>query len=197
MSVPISAQMSSTLPSFIELMASLGLNNDAKPSPPRITTSRSRSGSCSSVSSLGSSNPGCSPTSPSFNISSESIPRDVNMDKRHSSSRLRTVRFSPYSISPSSSVRQSSSTSLTPSVEEAENERRCVSPRLSSSPGRNRPSPLQSARNSRELHAPISGYARRRTPQNSPTTATFPHRVHADRPETIVLPSLLPAPVSL
>ncbi|KAG6378446.1 hypothetical protein JVT61DRAFT_12701 [Boletus reticuloceps] len=191
--------MSGALPSFIELMASLGLDNDAKPSlesPPRITTSRSRSGSCSSVSSLGSSNPGCSPTSPSFNISSESIPRDVDADRRHSSFRLRTVRFSPY-ISPGSSAREStSSTSLAPSVEEIENKRRSASPR--SSPGRNRPLSLQFAKNSRELHAttPISGYARRRTPQNSPTTATFPHRAHVDRPETIVLPSLLPAPIS-
>ncbi|KAG8218377.1 hypothetical protein J3R82DRAFT_3997 [Butyriboletus roseoflavus] len=186
--------MASALPSFIELMASLGLDNDAKPSPPRITTPRSRSGSCSSASSLGSSNPGCSPISPSFIISSESISRDVEVDRRHGS-RLRAVRFSPY-ISPSSSARQSSS-ALAPSVEEVENGRRSASPRLSSSPARNKPSPLQSAKNSRELHAttPISGYARRRTPQNSPITATFPHQVQADRPETIVLPSLLPAPV--
>jgi len=178
-------------------MASLGLDNDTEASPPRITTSRSRSGSCSSVSSLGSSNPGCSPTSPSFNISSESSSRDADADRRRGSFRLRAVRFSPY-ISPSSSARQSSSTSLTPSVEEAENGRRSVSPRLSSSPGRNRPSPLQSAKNSRKLHAttPISSYARRRTPQNSPTTATFPHRVHTDRPDTIALPSLLPPPIS-
>ncbi|KAF8138177.1 hypothetical protein EV363DRAFT_1519135 [Boletus edulis] len=174
-------------------MASLGLDNDAKPSlesPPRITTSRSRSGSCSSVSSLG------TQRHLSFNISSESIPRDVDADRRHSSFRLRTVRFSPY-ISPSSSAREStSSTSLAPSVEDIENKRRSASPR--SSPGRNRPLSLQFTKNSRELHAttPISGYARRRTPQNSPTTATFPHRAHVDRPETIVLPSLLPAPIS-
>ncbi|KAH0839653.1 hypothetical protein J3R83DRAFT_571 [Lanmaoa asiatica] len=189
--------MASALPSFIELMASLGLDNDAKQSPPRITTSRSRSDSGSSVSSLGSSNPGCSPISPSFAISSESISRDVDTDRRHGSSRLRAIRFSPY-ISPISSARQSSSTSLTPSVEEVENGQRSASPRLSSSPARNKPSPLQSTKNSRELHAttPISGYARRRTPQNSPTMATFPHRVHADRPETIVLPSLLPTPIS-
>ncbi|KAN0097734.1 hypothetical protein V8E55_002180 [Tylopilus felleus] len=188
--------MAGALPSFIELMASLGLDNDAKPTPPHITTPRPRSGSCSSVSSHGSSNPGCSPTSPSFSIS-EPTTRDVDTDRRHGSVRLRTVRFSPY-ISPSSSTRQSSSTSLTPSAEESENGRRSVSPRLSSSPGRNKPSPLQSAKNSRELHAttPISSFARRRTPQNSPTTASFPHRVHVDRPETITLPSLLPAPIS-
>jgi len=184
--------MTSSLPSFIELMASLGLDNDAKPSPQKITISRSRSGSSSSVSSHGSPNPGCSPLSPSFNISSESISRDVDVDRRLGSSRLRTVRFSPYT-SPSSSARQSSSTS----IDEVEHEQRSTSPRLSSSPARNRPSPLLSPKNSRELHAttPISSYARRRTPQNSPTAATFPHRVHANRPETIVLPSLLP-PIS-
>ncbi|KAG9317199.1 hypothetical protein JVU11DRAFT_1392 [Chiua virens] len=189
--------MASPLPSFIELMASLGLDNDTKSSTPRITTSRSRSGSSSSVSSRGSSNPGCSPVSPSFNVSFETIPREVDIDRRLGHSRLRVARFSPYG-SPNSSARQSSSTSLATSTEEVENGRRSTSPRLSSSPARNRPSPLQSAKNSRELHAttPISSYARRRTPQNSPTAATFPHRVHTDRPETIALPSLLPAPIS-
>ncbi|KAF9221866.1 hypothetical protein BS17DRAFT_218572 [Gyrodon lividus] len=183
------------LPSFIELMASLGLDGDVKPSPPRITTTRSRSDSCSSVSSTASSNKCCSPISPSFNTSSESLSRDMDIDRRHGSARLRTVRYSPY-ISASSSARQSSSTSLAPSTEEQESGRRSTSPRLSSSPRRHRPSSLQFLKNTRELHAstPISSYVRRKTPQNSPTVATFSHRIHVERPETITLPSLLSAP---
>ncbi|KIK90990.1 hypothetical protein PAXRUDRAFT_655398 [Paxillus rubicundulus Ve08.2h10] len=167
----LSSQMAA-LPSFIELMASLGLDGEPKPSPSCISTTRSRSASCSSVSSIASSNQGCTPTSPSFDASSESFSRDLDVDRRHGSGRLRTVRYSPY-ISASS-----------------------TSPRLSSSPSRHRPLSLQFSKNTRELHAstPISSYVRRKTPQNSPTAATFSHRIHAERPETITLPSLLSAP---
>ncbi|KIJ70279.1 hypothetical protein HYDPIDRAFT_23403 [Hydnomerulius pinastri MD-312] len=181
------------LPSFIELMASLGLDGDVKPSPPRITTTRSRSGSCSSVSSITSSNRDYSPISPSFNLSSESFTRDMEADRRHGPARLRAVRYSPY-ISASSSARQGSSTSLTIFPEEQESGRRSTSPHLSSSPGRHRPSPLQFAKKTRELHAstPISSYVRRKTPQNSPTAATFSHRIPVERPEVITLPSLMP-----
>lgn len=178
-------------------MASLGLDGEPKSSPSHISITRSRSGSCSSVSSIASSNQGCSPTSPSFDTSSESFSRDMDVDRRHGSARLRTVRYSPY-ISASSSARPSSSASLT-ATEEQESGRRSTSPRLSSSsPGRHRPSSLQFSKNTRELHAstPISSYVRRKTPQNSPTAATFSPRIHIERPETIALPSLLPAPTS-
>ncbi|KAF9246950.1 hypothetical protein BU15DRAFT_69802 [Melanogaster broomeanus] len=184
------------LPPFIELMASLGIN-DREPthSPPHITPTRSRSGSCSSMSSTASSNLASGPISPS----SESFSRDIDVDRRHASARLRTIRYSPYNAA-SSTARPStsSSTSLAPSIEEQESGRRSTSPRSSSSPHRNRPSSLQFAKNTRELHAstPISSYVRRRTPQNSPIAATFPHRIPSERPETITLPSLLPASIS-
>ncbi|KAH7887917.1 hypothetical protein F5I97DRAFT_923860 [Phlebopus sp. FC_14] len=181
------------LPSFIQLMASLGLDGDAKPSPPQLTTSRPRSDSCSSVSST-STDRDCSPTSPSFNRSSESLSRDMEFDRRPAL-RLRSARYSPYvpTSNLQSSARQNSSISLAPSVEEPDSGRRSTSPRLSSSPSRRRPSSLHVIQNGRELHAstPISSYVRRKTPQNSPTAATFPQRIHVERPETIILPSLI------
>lgn len=80
------------LPSFIELMSSLGLDNDdAKPATPSIVRTRDRSSSCSSCSSMGSS---AGSGSPSIRYVNLSTTRDIESDRRPT--RLRAVRYSPY-----------------------------------------------------------------------------------------------------
>ncbi|EIW82228.1 hypothetical protein CONPUDRAFT_136757 [Coniophora puteana RWD-64-598 SS2] len=180
------AMSSPALPSFIELMASLGLDNDAKPRPttpspsslsPPAHKGRPRSGSASSVSSV---------------LTDGSREHDdLRRAQRH-----RTVRYSPY-ISASSSGRLSKASSLT-SLRESQDQDQ--SPQRSSSPSpprRRRPSPLHVDRErERPVSMPISTYLRRKTPQNSPTVAMFPHR-HQPRndleePKPIMPPSLIP-----
>lgn len=171
-------------PSFIELMASLGLNSDSKSSPALyITPTRSRSGSCSSTYS-GSSVKDQSPNSPTFNLSSDSF-RDLDSDRRHSCNRLRAARYTPY-FSTGTFTKHHSLSSLVTSKDDQDEERKPASP--SSSP-RRRPSPLRFGRDE-PASTPISSYLRRKTPQNSPTVPTFTHRDSVERPETITLPSL-------
>ncbi|KAG1753857.1 uncharacterized protein EDB91DRAFT_420889 [Suillus paluster] len=183
------------LPSFIELMASLGINNedaDAKPaSTPTIVRTRDRSSSCSSCSSLGSSVDGWSPSIRCANLSTT---RDIESDRRPGASRLRAVRYSPY-ISASSTARQSSVVSLTHSQSDQEDSSRSSSPNPPSSPQRTRrPSPLHFSKRERSSITPISSYVRRKTPQNSPTVLTFAQREreYVERPEIITPPSLMP-----
>ncbi|KAL4076023.1 hypothetical protein V8B97DRAFT_1924730 [Scleroderma yunnanense] len=177
------------LPSFIDLMSTLGLDGNTKPSS---CISRSRSGSCSSVSSFGSSNRDPSPVSPTFNLSSDAFPRDLDVDRRHTSTRSRAARYTPYTPT-STLAKQSSTSSLVVSNEDPKGESRSSPSKSSSSPSRRRPSPLQFSKNGREDPAstPISSYLRRKTPQNSPTVATFTQRDPVERPETITLPSLI------
>ncbi|OJA20900.1 hypothetical protein AZE42_00879 [Rhizopogon vesiculosus] len=177
------------LPSFIELMASLGLDNvDAKQATPNIIRTRDRSSSCSSCSSMGSS---ADDGSPSVFCANLSTTRDIDSDRRPS--RLRAVRYSPY-ISTSSTARQSSTASLTRSQSDHEQGSRSPSP--NSNPP---PSPLYNTRCPLSLHlpkrerpsiTPISSYVRRKTPQNSPTVLTFAQREYVERPEVIIPPSL-------
>ncbi|KAH7920274.1 hypothetical protein BV22DRAFT_813800 [Leucogyrophana mollusca] len=178
------------LPSFIELMASLGID-DAKSSTSNKSRARSRSGSsCSSSSSLSGSMRGCSPSfSPSVNLSSDSPVRDTESERRH---RHRAVRYSPY-ISASSSSRLNSVPSLTFSQADEEDTSRSSTSPHPPSPRRvpRRPPSLNFARE-RPASTPISSYVRRKTPQNSPTATAFPHRVHAERPRTISPPTLMP-----
>ncbi|KIM68722.1 hypothetical protein SCLCIDRAFT_104685 [Scleroderma citrinum Foug A] len=182
------------LPSFIELMASLGLDSDINS---RISACRSRSGSCSSVSSLGSSNRDHSPISSTFSLSSDVFPRDLDVDRRHPLTRSRAARYTPY-MPATSLAKKISKTSLNDHKEDSHEASRnfshfSSSPKLSSSPPRRRPSPLRFPNSEREDPAstPISSYLRRKTPQNSPTVATFTHRDPVERPETIALPSLI------
>lgn len=171
------------LPSFIELMASLGID-DAKPATPSIVRTRDRSSSCSSCSSLGSSADGWSPIH---------CARDIDPDRRLSASRrVRAVRYSPY-ISASSTARQSSVVSLSPSQSDQEDSSRSSSPNPPSSPRHTRrPSPLQFSKRERSSITPISSYVRRKTPQNSPVVLTFAQREYVERPEVITPPSLMP-----
>ncbi|KAG2158846.1 uncharacterized protein EDB93DRAFT_1237666 [Suillus bovinus] len=168
------------LPSFIELMASLGID-DAKPATPSIVKTRDRSSSCSSSSSLGSSADGWSPIR---------CARDIDLDRR--SRRVRAVRYSPY-ISATSTARQSSVVSLTHSQSDPEDSSRSSSPNPPSSPRHTRrPSPLHFSNRERSSITPISSYVRRKTPQNSPVVLTFAQREYVERPEIIIPPSLMP-----
>ncbi|KAG0705485.1 hypothetical protein DFH29DRAFT_280166 [Suillus ampliporus] len=178
------------LPSFIELMASLGLEDgDAKPVTPSIVRTRDRSSSCSSCSSLDSSVDGWSPSIRCANLSTT---RDIESDRRPGAFRLRAVRYSPY-ISASSTARQSSVVSLTHSQSDQEDSSRSSSPNPPSSPLRTqRPSPLHFSMRERPSITPISSYVRRKTPQNSPTVLTFAQREYVERPEVITPPSLMP-----
>ncbi|KAG2369989.1 hypothetical protein BDR07DRAFT_1387501 [Suillus spraguei] len=171
------------LPSFIELMASLGID-DAKPAAtPSIVRTRDRSSSCSSCSSLGSSD-GWSPIR---------CARDIDSDRRSSASRrVRAVRYSPY-ISASSTARQSSAVSLTTNQSDQEDSSRSSSPNPPASPQHaRRPSPLHLSKRERSSITPISSYVRRKTPQNSPVVLTFAQREYVERPEVITPPSLMP-----
>jgi len=166
------------LPSFIQLMASLGID-DAKPEIPSIVKTRDRSSSCSSCSSLGSSD-GWSPIR---------CARDIDSDRR--SRRVRAVRYSPY-ISASSTARQSSAVSLTPSQSDQEDSSRSSSPNPPSPRHTRRPAPLHISNRERSSITPISSYVRRKTPQNSPVVLTFAQREYVERPEVITPPSLMP-----
>lgn len=177
------------LPSFIELMASLGMD-DAKPATPSIVRTRDRSSSCSSCSSLGSSTDGWSPSIRCDNLSTI---RDIDSDRRSGASRrVRAVRYSPY-ISASSTARQNSAVSLTHSQSDQEDSSRSSSPNPPASPRRTRrPSPLHFSKRERPSITPISSYVRRKTPQNSPIVLTFAQREYVERPEVITPPSLMP-----
>ncbi|KAG1715928.1 hypothetical protein ID866_1217 [Astraeus odoratus] len=84
------------LPSFIELMATLGLDDEPKSPTSCVFSRRARSGSCSSISSASSSNQNNSPTSPTFDLSFEASSRDLDFDRRHQPTRLRAARYTPY-----------------------------------------------------------------------------------------------------
>ncbi|KAI6047356.1 hypothetical protein EDC04DRAFT_614873 [Pisolithus marmoratus] len=157
------------VPSFIELMATLGLDSDSKSSSPFSIKDPS-------------------PTSPSFDLPSDSS-RDLDNDRRHSSNRLKAARYTPY-ISTGILTKQHSHGPTVASKEDQDMEPKSIS--SSSSSPRRRPSPLRFSKNGRDEPAstPISSYLRRKTPQNSPTVPTFTHRDPVERPETITLPSL-------
>lgn len=176
------------VPSFIELMASLGLDGDSKSSSRLLVSPvRPRSGSCSSTSS-DSSIKDRSPTSPTFNLAFDSSRHPVN-DRHHCSNRLKAARFTPY-ISTGTLAKRHSTGSLVVSEEDHDKQPKSTSP--SSSSPRRRPSPLRFSKGGRDEHAstPISSYLRRKTPQNSPTVPTFTNRDPTERPEAIALPSL-------
>lgn len=176
------------VPSFIELMASLGLDSDSKSSSRLLVSpTRFRSGSCSSTSS-GSSTKDQSPTSPTFNLPFDSS-RHPDNDRHHCSNRLKAARYTPY-ISTGTLAKQHSMGSPVVSEEDQDKEPKSTSP--SSSSPRRRPSPLRFSKGGRDEHAstPISSYLRRKTPQNSPTVPTFTNRDPVERPDAITLPSL-------
>lgn len=145
------------LPSFIELMASLGLES------PKADTSEIPS------------------NSPSIVVSEHDPVGD-----RHNL-RPRSARYSPYSAPISHSHRRSSSSlSNDGNDSDTPNRATSASPRLSTRILGHRPSALNLGADSRHMHAvsesemtanmPISTFVRRKTPQSSPVSPTFAHR---------------------
>ncbi|KAJ3534379.1 hypothetical protein NM688_g7148 [Phlebia brevispora] len=181
-----------TLPSFVELMASLGLENRDSSSDSQSLNRHSRSSSYSSSSSIISqTSSDSSPSlvnrvplhSPSIVVSG-SPGKDVEMDRRR-----HHIRYSPYSPAISHIRRGSLPTNV--KEEELEDQLRAgsSSPRRLSPPrsvgrrssavgltnGTKRPQKLTL---DADLIAnmPISTFLRRKTPQSSPISPTFPCR---------------------
>ncbi|EGO01785.1 hypothetical protein SERLA73DRAFT_177283 [Serpula lacrymans var. lacrymans S7.3] len=199
LAVSSSSMPASALPSFIELMASLGLNDARTSQSDASQTTRSRS--CSVSSSTSSSS--IQSLSPSSSRSSfgDVSPRDLESERRsnHAGSRVRVARYNPYAP-PHTCVKRSSMSSLTDQTElETPSRSHSSSPRSPSPRITRRPSPLRFQKLLGELdrgtelpaNTPISTYVRRKTPQHSPTVSTFSHR-YTDRPSTISPPSLIP-----
>ncbi|KAM5535642.1 hypothetical protein V8D89_010629 [Ganoderma adspersum] len=201
-----------TLPSFVELMASLGLGGpDDAPEPTKLSVHHSRSSSHSSTASAFSAASSSNVPSASSNIypvhnqlhhkhsspaivvsSHEGSPeRDMPQDIRRSRA---TTRYSPYG-----SVNHSRKASMPTLNAERTLERPAralsTSPRLSpisaSFRGRRsrRPENLNLSDADLMANTPISSYLRRRTPQNSPTSPTFAR----DRDTAVSHPLTIPA----
>ncbi|KAI0723384.1 hypothetical protein C8Q76DRAFT_794324 [Earliella scabrosa] len=195
-----------TLPSFVELMASLGLGGpDDAPEPTKLTVRHSRSSSHSSTASAFSASSSNVPSatsniysvhhkhSPSIVVSSHegSPERDMPGDIRRSRA---TTRYSPYG---SISHFRKASMPILNAERTLERPARALStsPRLSpisaSFRGRRsrRPDNLILSEADTMAFTPISSYVRRKTPQNSPTSPTF----FRDRDSTVSHPLTIPA----
>ncbi|KAI0771866.1 hypothetical protein BD413DRAFT_604019 [Trametes elegans] len=203
--------MSTTLPSFVELMASLGLggpddaSESAKPPASRHSRTSSHSSSISHLSASSSivspptsniysrDNTHALPHSPAIVVSSHepSPERDLPCDIRRSRA---TTRYSPYGT-----ISHSRKASMPVLNAERTYERPIralsTSPRLSpistSFRGRRARQPKNLPLGDADLMAytPISSYVRRKTPQNSPTSPTFAR----DRETATAHPLSIPA----
>ncbi|TFK43349.1 hypothetical protein BDQ12DRAFT_674822 [Crucibulum laeve] len=182
-----------TLPSFVELMASLGL--EQKPQVDKQSPSPSPSPSVSPRLVNGG-----APSSPTRSKSSPSL-RDLSV------SRNRVARYSPYS--PAVSFTRRGSLSSVSSSSSSEYDRSPTHHKFSSSPP---PLSLRARRSGNKLsinvygsngdlpaNMPISSYVRRKTPGASPTSPTFPREHRPESPATPplplgvpILPTLLP-----
>ncbi|KAJ3723174.1 hypothetical protein C8R42DRAFT_720313 [Lentinula raphanica] len=186
-----------TLPSFVELMASLGINaEDQQPQDNQDCHSSSSSDSSPSSSPrlLG------SMLAPSLRSKSSPSLRDQGHRSR--------TRYSPYSSSSISARRRSSVSSVSSSsssdVDNISERSSSCSPTLRSSSPRLRRRPqnkflVNVYGSSPDLSAntPISSYVRRKTPGTSPSSPSFPRESTESRelskPFTIpTLPSFLP-----
>ncbi|KIP12827.1 hypothetical protein PHLGIDRAFT_113416 [Phlebiopsis gigantea 11061_1 CR5-6] len=184
-----------TLPSFVELMASLGLesnSSDGKEDRPSYH-GHSRSSSYSSTISTLSQSSGSSvePNSdydmdgPPYIVvssSNQTVPRDVEVDRRK-----HRVRYSPY-MPAISHIRRSSLPSAIPDNLHSHPPRALSNSPRSSSPLRGLKHPPSTSGLSRRLdkkltldadliaNTPISTFVRLRSPQSSPISPTFPNR---------------------
>ncbi|KAJ7179821.1 hypothetical protein C8R43DRAFT_941593 [Mycena crocata] len=180
-----------TLPSFVELMSSLGLDQ-AAPAPERSTSSSPRSSPSSSPRM-----PSVTPPSPTKSRSSPSL-RDAG------ASRNRLARYSPYSPVFLSSRRGSlSSVSSSSSDYERPTVRAySTSPHPPSSPrsrkrhGNNLTVNVYGSNSDLSANTPISTYVRRKTPGASPTSPSFP-REALDSPSASPMPFSIPTLPSL
>lgn len=146
-----------TLPSFVELMGSLGLDH--------VVVAQDYSTHSSPAPSLRLGKP--------RHIRSKSTQclRETNI------SRQRVVRYSPYSPALSVTRRGSLSSSSSPELDWASLRASSTSPHPKSSPRLSRRSYEQSSIDvygSASANTPISSYVRRKTPGTSPTSPTFP-----------------------
>ncbi|EJD53895.1 hypothetical protein AURDEDRAFT_180278 [Auricularia subglabra TFB-10046 SS5] len=203
-----------TLPSFVELMASLGLDNDTRRPGHRAThsfSSVSSSSSASATSSLRSmstfSTPQTSPPLHGF-PSPPSPSRSLDADRRASLGRKRAARFSPYWQEPCHTRRVS-----LPGIRISDSDKPSQAMKSAPSSPRSRTSPSSDAGASVERdsrHSPsqsdnsdaplprISSMARaRRTPSTSPRSATFRERARARRSSPSNSPDQLLVPVAL
>ncbi|CCM01692.1 uncharacterized protein FIBRA_03756 [Fibroporia radiculosa] len=221
-----------TLPSFVELMASLGLDNSARPatldthvgpacfgSHFHHSRTSSTSSSCSSFSSAPSGT--VSPPHPSITVDE---PQSYSVSRRESSPSgrdweserrpVRVARYSPYVPTISHTRKKSAPTIL--EEEPAERMRALstspyLSPATCNMNRRSSSGTLQSARRPHKLalserdlavNTPISTFVRRKTPQASPSSPTFPHRRRSRasslaQPVSIpTLPFVFPAPTT-
>lgn len=174
-----------TLPSFVELMTTLGIDTkDSQSSQPTSSSSSQPSSPRTERLSLPASSPTRSRSSPSL---------------RDQATRSRIARYTPYSptLNPSSrSTRRGSVSSVSSSSSEMS--QRAGSPRPSSSPRfRRRKSTsnrltINVFGSSTDLAAntPISSYVRRKTPVTSPTSPTFSRE--SSEPPSYPMPFTLP-----
>ncbi|KAJ7047541.1 hypothetical protein C8F04DRAFT_11989 [Mycena alexandri] len=181
-----------TLPSFVELMSSLGLDQTA-PAPENSTSSSPRSSPSSSPRM-----PSVTPPSPTKSRSSPSL-RDAG------ASRNRLARYSPYSPVFQSSRRGSlSSVSSSSSDYERPTVRAySTSPHPPSSPrsrkrhGNNLTVNVYGSSSDLSANTPISTYVRRKTPGASPTSPTFPREAQDYSPSSSPMPFSIPTLPSL
>ncbi|EPQ59597.1 hypothetical protein GLOTRDRAFT_136431, partial [Gloeophyllum trabeum ATCC 11539] len=203
-----------TLPSFVELMASLGLDNTldrgSDPSCPRsLRPPSSVAPTPNPPRSL--SGPASFQTAPSIVMSDHDAPYLKNSDLEESCFiRGQYVRrFAPYSPRISHVRNRSVPAPFNDGLEGTGLGRPVsTSPRLAATAVRSRPSNLdlkeKSRRRASTLHAetiagtPISTFVRRKTPCASPTSPDFPHRSvrtpPADPSAPVSLPSIPPLP---
>ncbi|KAJ7228829.1 hypothetical protein GGX14DRAFT_615385 [Mycena pura] len=181
-----------TLPSFVELMTTLGIDQ-AAPIPEQAASSSSPRDSPASSPRV----PSVTPPSPTKSRSSPSL-RDAL------ASRNRLARYSPYS--PQLSERRGSLSSL--SSTSSDYERPTVraystSPHPPSSPrarkrhGKNLIVNVYGSNPDLPANTPISSYVRRKTPGASPTSPTFPRDRDRDRDTQEYSPSASPMPFSI
>ncbi|KAJ7937220.1 hypothetical protein B0H13DRAFT_1588990 [Mycena leptocephala] len=182
--------MTTTLPSFVELMSSLGLDQTA-PAPERSTSSSPRSSPSSSPRM-----PSVTPPSPTKSRSSPSL-RDAG------ASRNRLARYSPYSPVFQLSSRRGSLSSVSSSSSDYERPTAySTSPHPPSSPrarkrhGNNLTVNVYGSNSDLSANTPISTYVRRKTPGASPTSPTFPREV-MDSPSASPMPFSIPTLPSL
>ncbi|KAH9943069.1 uncharacterized protein BXZ73DRAFT_74115 [Epithele typhae] len=189
------------LPSFIELMATLGID-DPTPEPSKLAAPHhSRSSSHSSTAStLSASSSNHKHSSPAIVVSALNGPEDSEMPADIRRSRAHT-RYSPYgAISHSRKASMPISTESSPARVPFDELRQALStsPRLSpisaSFRGRRSRRPdnlnLNTPESESMAYTPISSYVRRRTPQNSPTSPTFART--RERSSTIAHPLTIP-----
>ncbi|GLB33628.1 hypothetical protein LshimejAT787_0105120 [Lyophyllum shimeji] len=174
-----------SLPSFVELMASLGLDQTTK------TPDRTPKSSLSSPS-----------TSP--RLVGAALPfhsRSKSNQSLRESSRPRATRYSPYSPVLSASRRGSLSSVSSCSLDRDRSPLRAISssPRAASSPRLSRRSTnklsvnVYGSTSDLPANTPISSYVRRKTPGASPTSPTFPYESRDSPPPMPVLVPTLPS----